>query len=145
MDEKMFHNNWFLHCFNIYNQWLIVIDDWHTTSIDIQLYIPNSILLFGNGAFGHMESSHCWGMICSSDCQTIASKCAKPNVQSNWILCLKGAVDRHISRHITWYIVRVSFESRSSVRQVSSECWSSFGQVSVYISAKWPSNWKCSR
>ena len=39
---KMFHNNWFVHRFNIYNQWSIVIDDWHTTSIDIQLYIPNS-------------------------------------------------------------------------------------------------------
>ena len=39
-----------------------------------------------------------------SDYQTIASKCAKPNAQSNWILCLIGAVDRHISRHIGQHI-----------------------------------------
>ena len=78
--------------------------------------------------------THCWAMICLSECQTIASKCAKFNAQSNRILCLIGAVDRHISRrigrHISWYIGRVSFQSRASVKWVLVELRSS---ISLYI------------
>ena len=70
-------------------------------------------------------------MICLSECQTIASKCAKFNAQSNRILCLIGLLT-DISVGVSVDIsVDILAKSHSSLGQVSGKCQVSVGRASV--------------
>ena len=140
----MFHNNWFLHHFNIYNQWLIVIDDWHTTSIDIQLYIPNSIKIAFTINYWSLVNGHLgiWHSLLSNDLlewvpnnsfQVCKVQCPKQQDLVSYRGCWQTYQSAYRSTYQLIYwpsLIPVSVKCRASVKWVLVELRSS---ISLYI------------